>query len=466
MSNLSYFMTDNITDPRKEGYPLFGVGFGTGNNIQSFRIFNSNFQCVGSPYTSIQNTTTGYRHGMAIDQFYMYSLSDYSDGQGILSSQAANSSDYTQSIYQNDQYPQSLYNNCSPLGYRRGVNMVVGSYLSYGLMGQGKYLIKQILPEGVRPRRFFTINGNTMKESFSLNTLQGTEDSIDLAPYRPVGFTSNTDCYGSACYNENTKTLVISFGTTSTSTQINVFRSTVDLNSCTSLQQFFAAATATGFTVTRTNYNATENRYNRGMVLGNNDYVFMSYRNGGNGQVGDLIDLTAGTLTNVSTINNTTSYGGFDSYYIRMQTTWDNKWAFLFTSYYYYGCGVSAHVVSTTDPRRFFVFNPTDSSGGGALLPIGKEGMAYFNGVNTDSAGVYATLIDFNLTSTTGTAATVISTTGGGLSIAAINNAAAINPARGFLYMHGGYYSTCYPRFFTINWWPVDGKFNFEGTVR
>lgn len=465
MSNLSYFMTDNITDPRKEGYPLFGVGYGQGNNVQSFRVFNSNLQCVSSPYTGILNTTTSYRHGMAIDQFYMYSLADYTDAESPISTESINSSNYTQSIYQNDQYPQTMYSNCSPLGYRRGTNMNQGSYLSYGLSGQGQYLIKQVLPEGVRPRRFFTINSNTMKESFSLHTLQGTEDSIDLGPYRPVGATSNVDCRGAACYNERTKTLVISFGTTSTSTQINVFRSTVDLNSCTSLQQFFAAATATGFTVTRTNYNATENRYIRGMVLGDNDYVFMSYRSGNN-QFGDLIDLTAGTLTNVSTISNTTSYGGFDSYYIRMQTTWDNKWAFLFTPYYYYACGASAHVVSTTDPRRYFVFNPTDSGGGGALIPIGKEGMAYFNGQNTDSQGVYSTLIDFNLTSQTGTAATVISTTGGGLSIAAINNGAAINPARGYLYMHGGFYSTCYPRFFTINWWPVDGKFNYEGTVR
>jgi hypothetical protein len=121
------------------------------------------------------------------------------------------------------------------------------------------------------------------------------------------------------------------------------------------------------------------------------------------------------------------------------------------------------YVISTEDPRRYFTFTFTDTSGGGAVMPIGESKFMQFVGTNTNGEGVPCRLIDLSNTSTQGTAATTIATHAG---VAAINNGGAINTTSKSISMHGGYYSTCYPRFFTINWWPINGKFNYEGAVR
>ena len=468
MSNLTYFMTDNITDPRKEGLPLFGIGYGTGNSVQSFRVFNSDFQCVNLPYTGVTTTTASIRYGMALDQYYMYSLADYTDAESQFSTGAVGVANFTQSVFQNDQYPMTMYNDCSPLGYRRGVNAFQGSYATYSLNPSGAFLIGQILPEGVRPRRFFSLSNTIMTETFSLNAMQGTEDYLDIQSYRPSGANTLNNCRGAACYNERTKTFVATFGTTSTSTEVNIWKGTVDLNSCDSLQQFFSSATVTGFVVARTNYDASYNRYNRKVLVGDNDYIAMVYNgNGGLTQYADLIS-PAGILSALGNlVGSTQGSSGLTSspYYMRMQTTWDNKWAFMFGSYYYYGCGAMAFVFSTQDPTRWFSNVRTNTSGGGAFLPIGASSMGYFVGTNTDTSGVPASIMNFQDTNPFGTGATTISTSGS-TSPVTISNGAAISPSTSTLFMHGGFYSTCYPRFMTINWWPVDGKFCYEGTVR
>lgn len=466
MSTLSYLLTNNITDPRVEGLPMFGVGYGAGNAIQSYRVFNSAFNCVGSPYMSAENAASANRYGMSMDQYYMFSKSDFVDTEAVLGAEASGNGNWFQSLHQNDNYPMSAWSDCSALGYRRGVNFMQGGFASYGKFKAGQYLINQSLPAGVRPRRYFSISANVMYESSSLHLLNGTDDRLDITAYRPTGFTSSTSCAGAAGYNEKTKTLVITYGVTNTTTQINVFRSTVDLNSCNSLLQFFTNATATGFTITRSNYTAGDNTSHRTVLVGDNDYVFMSYR-GGNTQYADLINLTTSSSVAIPSIGATTSYGPVQGpeYTVKAQSTWDNKWTFIFSPYYYYGCGAIGYVVSEEDPRRYFTFNLTSSSGGGAILPIGETKFAYFNGQNTDSAGVSNTVIDLSNTSTTGTDATTISTSGAAIP-AAISNGGAINPTLANVAMHGGYYSTCYPRFFTINWWPIDGKFSYEGAVR
>ncbi|WP_197970674.1 hypothetical protein, partial [Denitratisoma oestradiolicum] len=52
----------------------------------------------------------------------------------------------------------------------------------------------------------------------------------------------------------------------------------------------------------------------------------------------------------------TTSYGiEQGSYYgMRHQITWDNQWVAAFAPYYYYGSGLSGHVVNTDDPTRYY----------------------------------------------------------------------------------------------------------------
>ena len=56
-------------DHRKEGLPLFGL-FGTSgdqNTHMTYRIFDSGFKCVGSPWAAVCNSTTNYRFGILGD---------------------------------------------------------------------------------------------------------------------------------------------------------------------------------------------------------------------------------------------------------------------------------------------------------------------------------------------------------------------------------------------------------------
>jgi hypothetical protein len=90
-------------------------------------------------------------------------------------------------------------------------------------------------------------------------------------------------------------------------------------------------------------------------------------------------------------------------------------------------------------------------------MPIGKSGFMVSTSDNTDSQPVYMNHYNFTNTDRTNhTSATVYSHTNADGNIA-INNGAAMNPtiaAKNNL--HGGYGTTCYPKFFTVNQWPSD----------
>lgn len=469
MSTLSYLLTDNISDPRKEGLPCFAMSYGNANNLFSLRVFNSQLQVMLPPYGNVDYTTTSsYRHGMAMDPYYMYSWNDSSDPESILSTEAAStSSPWYQSLHQNDQYPSAMWADVSSYGYRTGVNFAGGSTYQNSKSSGGKFLINQVLPEGCRPRRFFGIDGNVMWESSSMMMLFGDVDRYDFSALRPAGFQSRTYCIGAAGYNEKTKRLVIVYSDSSGANTVTVvvFTGNVDLNSCSSLQQFFTGASVRAFDVAL-DYN-NQSAYDKTVVVGDNGIVFVGYRFG-NGMYARSFDVTAATPTStaLNAVSGTTSYGlpSGDNYYTKMQLTWDGKWAFVYQPYYYYGCGVVGYVVSTEDPTRYFTYLNTSSSGGGAILPNMESRFVYFNGVNTDSSGVYGNIIDLSNTSRTGSAATTIMTAHGGL--ASIANGGAISAGLANFHMHGGYYSTCYPRFFTVNWWPINGKWTYEGAIR
>lgn len=469
MSTLSYLLTDNIADPRKEGLPCFAMTYGNANNQFSLRVFNSQFQVMLPPYGNVDYTTTSsYRYGMAMDPFYMYSWSDSTDPESVLGTESAGGgSNWYQSMHQNDQYPSAMYADISSLGYRTGVNFLGSSTTGNSKPGSGRYLINQVLPEGVRPRRFFSIESNTMWESSSMTQLLGNVDRYDFSALRPTGFTARASCIGAAGYNEKTKQLVIVFGDSggaSTATVL-VFTGNVDLNSCSSLQQFFTGATVKAFDISIT-YDAT-NLNDKTVVVGDNGKVVIGYRVGGN-LYGAIFDVNAATptATALNAVSGTTSYGlnSGPEYYTKMQLSWDGKWAFIYQPYYYYGCGVCGYIVSTEDPTRYFTYLDTSSSGGGAVMPNNTSRFVVFNGSNTDSAGVYANVIDLTNTSRTGSAATTIATSGG--NVAAIANGGAVNAGFQNLHMHGGFYSTCYPRIFTVNWWPINGKWTYEGAIR
>lgn len=108
-----------------------------------------------------------------------------------------------------------------------------------------------------------------------------------------------------------------------------------------------------------------------------------------------------GTLdTNFPTVACTTSYGieQGNMYGMRHQVTWDNRWVAAFAPYYYYGAGISGHVVNTDDPATQYRLSYASSSCGVSIIPIRASGFAYaFHETNADgSAGLNAGLMDFS----------------------------------------------------------------------
>lgn len=463
MSLLSTVINQDVTDPRKEGYPCFGIfASDGGNTYMNSTVYNSQFDVISPPYMGVGSTTTSYQFGMAGDAMYAYSGDQSYNTQSALSTESASSAVFSASLHNVDQYPSGILYDCSSLGYRTG-NSIHAT--AAGRVANSAFLINHVLPSGVRPRRFFCINANIMYEVQSLVSMDVAIDRIDLAPYRAQA--TNTDCYGAACYNENTKTLVVTWGTTSVSTSVNIFKSTtVDLNSCANLLEFFASCTVTGFLINRTTYNS-QSRYDRCLLVGDNDLIFMAYRVNNNIQA-DLINPTAQTNTALATVAGTTSYGvdQGNAYDTKFNLTWNGKWAAIYQPYYYYGCGVCGYVISVEDPSRYFTYLDTTSSSGGSFMPLGESSFCYFRGENTDSNGVFYNKMDFLNTSKTGTAATVY-TNSSLLGVqTAINNGAALNTTVVTSTLSGGGYTTNYPNFMVVNWWPLLGKRSYEGITK
>lgn len=463
MSKLSTIVNQDIVDPRKEGYPCFGIYAGdNGASYMNSSVYNSSFQIISPPYTSVNITTaTSYAGGMVGDAMYGVSGDEAYSTQTSFSTQASGGV-FSASMHQIDQYPMALTYDCSSLGYRTGLSL---HQISQSKFSNSVYLINQVLPEGVRPRRFFCMLDNDFYEVHSLAAMVSKTDRVNLSTYRVAS--ANTDGYGSACYNEKTKTLVVTHGTASTATTFNIFKSTtVDLNSCNTLTDFFASCVVTGFTLARTTYHA-ESRYDRCILVGDNDLIFMSYRVGNNLQA-DLINPSTQVKTALATVTGTTSYGQQQgaAYDTKFNLTWDGKWAVLYQPYYYYGNGICAYVVSVEDPTRYFTYLYTGSADGCAMTPIGKDSFCFLHGTNTDSDGISINRICMKHTSTTGTEATFIATSNTGGAVTAISNGGAINPALHTTTLSGGGFTTNYPNFMNINWWPINGKRSYEGVVR
>lgn len=153
-----------------------------------------------------------------------------------------------------------------------------------------------------------------------------------------------------------------------------------------------------------------------------------------------------GTLdTNFTTVSCTTSYGiEQGSYYgMRHQITWDNQWVAAFAPYYYYGSGLSGHVVNTDDPTRYYRLSYSSSSCGVSILPIRASGFAYsFHENNADSSqGLNVGLMDF--------AGAGFQTTG------VLANGGAVSLSTSRYWIDTGYTSTNYPCLMPVENWKI-----------
>jgi len=81
MSNLSKILGGgSVVDARKEGLPLFALWGGSGdqNTQMNYRVFDSNFRIVSTPWAAVTSTTSNYRFGMLSDASHAYNMSDHS----------------------------------------------------------------------------------------------------------------------------------------------------------------------------------------------------------------------------------------------------------------------------------------------------------------------------------------------------------------------------------------------------
>jgi len=459
-----------VVDPRKEGYPAFCLFGGDMNTYSQVKVIGSDLQNIGSPWAAGCNTTMSYGHGMLADPMFSYSHADAGTPNANLSTQGYSSwTTWVQSLHQSDQYPMSMYGSTSALGYQSFNNFVSDTSYNNTKMTRGYTLINQVMPEGIRPRRFFGMQGNTFQEYVALTQMTNPLDTFALNTKQISRTASYVTGNGSAGYNERINTLVTLHSTGSTASVIatKFVNPNVNLNTCASLKEFFDTAAVTEYTLTMTPF-GSDSYSDKVVVVGDNGWIGVSYRESTN-MYATAYDLTGGNASaiNFSTQGMTTSYGVSQGvyYYTKMNTTWDGQWAMAYTPYYYYGCGCFGYIFSTQDPRRAFRINNQYTSGGGMLVPYGKSGFRYMVGENTDSAPVYLISWDMKFTDplySAGAATVYAHSNASGQQTIANDGLfnSSVNPYSGIT---GFFYSTCYPNFQTVNYWPLNGKNTYEG---
>lgn len=464
-------------DPLQEGLPvvaLYGGDFNQNWDVRLHKVHSG--ELVGSPWAAITNSTASYAHGQSHIQMFGYN-GDHGNLSNQFSSQGyTNYQHFTQSLYQNDHYPYALFGSCSSEG-RLGMH----SFHTSDYYEKVYRRINVISKKGRRPRRQFNIANGVFTET-NFNSNYGLKSSVDLSStyFTPQGLpTSSSQNYGSACYNQNTKTLAVYYSSSnSTNTgRVYMFRSTLDLMdeaTCPTTKDFCDAATINYITTGNvSNWGFNSLNYNLNMMLGDNDHVIFNARNSSSNR---LFIEDCSSTSNVTTAaaqpeserseGNTTSYGPEQGlmYRARMQMSWDGEWVMMYSPYYYYGSGLSAYVISVKNPRKMSYVNITQTSGGGALLPSGRSGFKYLNGLNTDSQPVQSWSLDLSSTGHDHTTNFVYAppnyTATNDMTSVANWTGTLQNSLGNYAFQYPGYwYSTSYPRFMTVNHWKVEGNY-------
>tara|TARA_B100000378_G_scaffold66581_1_gene49940 strand:- start:41 stop:1507 length:1467 start_codon:yes stop_codon:yes gene_type:complete len=480
MANLSSYLGGQ-SDPRKEGLPLFGL-WGQesgGNHNTNFRIFDSGFRNVGSPWGGSTGTTSNYRYGVMADASHAYSMNDH--GTDFNSNHTTESytsyTNYCKSTYQIDQYPHAFYYTASRNGHCswQSYHQITSSF-EYTV---GWTKLNMVLPEGQRPRRLFCNRRNSMREKSGNNSCA----SIDHYDYTSHLLETTNDYATGTGYNEKTKTLVMihSGGEgDSAAKTIHIFKSGKNLMSCKKIKEFFDELTSVEYF---TDSWPLPNNKNWCVVVGNNDWVGFGAKTGntkkycafdcsvkgvGQNLTGasrrylDWQDFAGSTTTSYSAENG-------NQYYTRFNTTWDGKWGMIFSPYYYYGPGINAFAMSLENPRKFISINQTKSAYPNPYTAWGRTGFHGGDSDNTDSTSWQTYSFSFDPTDSDHTVDTTVymgsssgeatvpdsnSHVGGSYA----NKTGSCSLTESYTQLTGGFNSTCYPVLIGLNWWGAYGS--------
>jgi len=478
-------------DHRKEGLPLYGMMGDNGdqNTHMNFRIFDSGHKIVGNPWGTAAHSHAPYRFGMCADGMHAYSTNDFGTNitHSDLTTQGYSSwTEYNKSTYQCDQYPWGQYYSLSRAGF-----ISWNSYHNYTESMEfqvGWTKMNHVLPEGIRPRRLFCNRRQTLRELEPGNNTNGQRQYYNYSAHM-LNVTSEY-CVSSG-YNEKNKMLVMVHSTGEggqTAKVIHIFKSNSCLNKSNTIKEFFDNLTAVEFfTETWT----TDNNKDWVTVVGNNGYVGFgqTYGNslrygvfncstglglgttGAARQFGSWQDFQGSTTTRYNTNQN-------NLYYTKFNTTWDGTWGMIYAPYYYYGVGLDAFCMNLENPRKFISVNQTRSSRGNPYLAWGRTGFHGGWSDNTDSVTYrnYSWSFDPLDSDHTTTTKVLYGTDNAGNNVPDSNDtnietATSISTgsvitngtgnfglSQGRTFLHGGYYSTCYPLIFQVNWWGKYGQ--------
>ena len=477
LSNLLGGGSAGAVDHRKEGLPLFGLFGSTSdqNTHMTYRVFDSGFKMVGSPWGAVCNSTTNYRFGILGDASFAYNMEDFGNDIGhdnLTSESYSDWSKYWKSMYQIDQYPHAQYYTSSRDGFISWQNF--HQYTSTFEYDNGWTKLNHNLPEGCRPRRLFCNRRNSMREMNMGNNTCAAFDHYDYTSHKLV----NNQTYATGTgYNEKNKMLVMVHAgdeSGNTSKEIHIFKSSKCLNHVKKIKDYFTNLTSTEyFTDTWT----SDNNRDMTVCVGNNEWVGFGHKNGNsmryaafNCKNGESLGTTGAARIYIGwqdfNGSTTTSYGASQGaqYYTKYNTTWDGTWGMIYAPYYYYGCGINGWCMSIENPRKFISINQTKSGRANPYLAWGRTGFHGGWSDNTDSEQWQTYSWSFDPTDSDHTTTTTVYYGGTdnndvirsdnanrGTDVTNKTGNYGLTAARTGL--HGGSHTTCYPIMCQIDWW-------------
>ena len=224
-------------DPLQEGLPVVAIYGGSFNQHWDVRLHRVHSgELIGSPWGAMTNSTASYASGQQNMHEFGYNSDRGSLTSGYSSHDYGNYTNYTMSMLQNDHYPYAWFGSCSKDG-RMGVHSFHGSdhYRKYYRR------INVISLAGRRPRRQFNISNEYFSET-QFNSSYGTKSIVRFDnnygggsnQYWGGNAPGSSTNYGSACYNQRTKTLAAYWADSSGSAsgRIYMWRGTKDNCAC------------------------------------------------------------------------------------------------------------------------------------------------------------------------------------------------------------------------------------------
>jgi hypothetical protein len=269
---------------------------------------------------------------------------------------------------------------------------VMQSYMPYWGVVIGKRGIRQ---------NFSLYSSNNTLRIMERGIAEGYYDTVNLNQSTYATWTGQGVTYGSAGYNDRTRTLVVvqtidannnyrmhiwkNEGTDRSLNSDNYYPGTLQAflrEAKTGLLDAGQGAGAVSYAFRDFQWQSSnsqsydESRYRMRVVVGDNGIIGMARMVPSNqSQYATYNPATSQLVTSFNAIGLTTSYGieQGQRYGMRHQISWDNNWVAAYNCYYYYGSGMNVYFIDTRDPRNYFIGQHGTTSNGCQLVPYQED---------------------------------------------------------------------------------------------